>query len=141
MRITSEHLIEDGWIEGLYEHDAVVIGFSYCESGSFSLRMRRISGSIVQLSLLQVRHLGFRGFQNGCIVFDIHAWPVHSVPAREATLDEGAWAVLYGNDIPVEHLAPIIRHVIEADDSLWLVHMESSYGGSFAALCGGIEME
>ena len=143
MRITSEHINENGCIDGLREQNAVVVGLSYREGGAFCMDLLRVDGHVGKLTLSLINQFGFRGFRNGCVVSRIRAWPPLHTPTCEAATQKGAWAVLYGNDIPVEHLPPILIHVRDSasESSAFLVHVDSSYGGSFAALCGAIDLE
>ena len=142
MRILPEHIYDDGIIKGLCEGDSTITGFSYRDGGPFSVDIRRVDGSFGRLTLLHVTQLGFCGLQNGSIVFWFKAWHPIDVPEEQSAHNQGAWAVLFGNDIPVYDLAPAIKRVQEtADPTSYLVYMESSYGGLFSVLCGAIEIE
>jgi hypothetical protein len=140
MNITYDDIGEYGWLNSLRVHDAVVIGFSYHEGGSFCLDMLRLDGSRCCVSFLRVAQLGFRGFQNGCIVAHILAWNTQCVPAREAEHEDGAWAIVFGNEVHVVDLPRLIASTINRRDSSFLVRLESSYGGDLAVLCDGIEV-
>lgn len=139
MKITSADINEFGQLTKLGLHDASIVGFSYRYDEEFSFDMRRVDGSAVSLSLTKVTRFGCSGFQKGAIVSDVYIWRPGLTPAWHASDAEGAWAVLFGNEIDVATLPSVIKPIVEGREASFLVLVECSYGGSIALLCEEIE--
>jgi len=140
MKVTAEHRDDSGRVRGFSLHDGRVVGFSFRDDEAFSFDVRRVDSSTVTVTFLRVTRFGARGFRNGAIILDVTAWPSHSVPSEQAAHAEGAWAVLFGNDIALASLPSAIKPILDAGEASFLALIECSYGGTLALLCSDIEV-
>lgn len=140
MIISETNIDEYGLVHGFRLHDAGFIGLSYEDAGSLEIRLRRVDGVIATVTLRSIGDIGLVGFRNGAIVSELFVWN----PA-EATLDRAiprnAWAVLFGNDIPVEDLPDAVSPIVRRNEFNHLAFLQCSYGGELAALCAAIEIK
>ncbi len=79
------------------------------------------------------------GFRSGAIVSDLFVW--ETADARlDLAIPRTAWAVVFGNDLPVTHLPKAVEPIVKEREFRNLVFLDCSYGGSLAALCRDVEL-
>ncbi len=141
MRITSADLTRSYQLTGFRVHDANVIGACYGDEGPFVLAIRRVDEVVTRIAFIDVTQFGFREFRNGAIISDIFVWPVAEAPTSASTHEDGAWAIVFGNHLPLSHLPAEMERVAAAGMSKYLVAVETSYGGGIAVLCNDIDVD
>jgi hypothetical protein len=140
MIISARNFDKHGQIVGFGIHDSVLIGFSYEEGTTLVFRLRRENRGVLRIELAGVGPVGAIGLRFPAIVSEVFAWHPDETPGGAATLRDGAWSVLFGNDIPVSDLPEAIRGARASGVFRYLVTVGCAFGGTMAALCGGIDV-
>ena len=130
-------LESSGRAGGLGLHDAVMTAFGLTADGTFHLDLQTVDGQRRQLLLRGVTKIGLRDFISGLIVSDVFCWSLSS--AEHASQD--AWRVLLGGNCLERDLSPTIDRFIREYPSCSLILLESSYGGTAAAICRSVSVE
>ena len=139
--IVSDCKFDDyGQIVGFGIHDAALIGFSYEEAKTLVFRLRRENGSVLRIELAGVGSVGAIGLRFPAIVSEVFAWHPDETPDGAATLTDGAWRVLFGNDIPASDLPEAIRGARAGGTFRYLLTVGCAFGGTMAALCRRIDV-
>jgi hypothetical protein len=139
MSMKNVDVNEFGQLLGPRFHDSTVVGFSYEQGKDFSLTIKRLDGSRARFILVGVGPFGFGNFRDGAIINDVFAWEPERVPSDHLT-EGGAWSVLIGEDCPLPMLESSIQR-LKGEGFSYLVYIDPDFGGDFAALCHGLEVE
>lgn len=140
MIVSPRNFDKDGQIVGFGIHDSVLIGFVYEEATKLVLRLRRENGSVLRIELVGVGPVGAIGLRFPAIASEVFAWHPDETPDGAATLRDGAWNVLFGNDIPASDLPQAIHGARAGGAFRYLLTLGCAFGGTLAALCRGIDV-
>jgi hypothetical protein len=141
MLLSTDRINNFGQIVGFNLHDSVLTGLFYEDARSLVLTVRCLDGALVRIILGGVGPLGILGLRNGAIVGDVYAWAPARVPASSIGLFDGAWNVLFANDIPLADLPSASKRIADSNKFAFIVLIQCSYGGALAALCQTVELE
>lgn len=131
----------DGRLLGAPIHDArstrIVL-----EEGQLSLSLESEDGQSFEVVFTGCIQTGTRHLRSVLIVDVIYVWPTDSVPDNEMLHPEGAWAVLFSNEIPIDDLPKSVRALLSGRArGCVLVKVETSYGGSISTICRDIGLQ
>jgi hypothetical protein len=138
--IDRSQISASGQVVGFRLHDATVTGLRYEVGAALELAMRRVDGTQVTVRLRDAGQIGTNGFRAPAIVADIYAWHPSQTPSAALTLPDGAWRVLFANELQGDALRMEAARIGMENRYAFIVVVACSYGGSIAALCDDIEI-
>jgi hypothetical protein len=115
-------------------HDAVLEEMRYIRGVRCDLRLRDPLNQTRWLSLLGLRQLGLRDLVDGLTISEVFCWRLAADPIPPLAQRE-ALRVLSGGAIGEEQSPGFLERLARQFGQEYLVHIESSYGGSLAAVC------
>jgi hypothetical protein len=135
MKITAVKIDQYGQIRGSGIHDAVVQAFRFVMDDHFDICLRDSSGQERWLLLRGVTKIGFKDLVNGTIVSEVFCWKLETTTTGGNVLPTEAWRVLFGENYIEKDFEGLVATTQEQHAMQLLVLLESSYGGSIAAIC------
>lgn len=119
-------------------HDALIHEFKYTLGGRFQFCLKLPSRQKRRwIFFNDVSAIGFRDLIQGTIVSEVFSWRL-SDPRSMELAPNTAWRVLLGENYHEGQLPELVARLASQHAREILVYVESSYGGSIAAICGEI---
>ncbi|WP_145927358.1 hypothetical protein [Bradyrhizobium neotropicale] len=123
-----------GQMLGFSYHDAGLIALEWEDTRYFRMKLATVDGGVSRVELCDLDEVTLQDVWNGMIVSDIFAWPVTSVPG------DRPWHDLLTGRAHKPDIPSAAVEIMERKPSALLVNVLSSYGGTFAAVCGSINV-
>lgn len=121
-------------------HDAVVQRISYSLAERLDICLKDPRDTERWLSLTGLVKTGFKDVVDGMIVGNVFCWQLDSRNPASVVMTE-AWRVLFGGNYVEADFTKLVADTTIRHSGAYLVFLDSSYGGSIAALCDRIEFE
>ena len=119
-------------------HDATIVGINYSLATSLQVSLRGLDNKVRELYLQGPEKVGFNELVDGTIVSDIYCWgPLQS--EKMGRISPESWRCLFGGNFNEQDLPVLIYNTIQKYGGAFLIFIESSYGGSIAAICGDVD--
>lgn len=122
-------------VEGL--HDSRIQEFVFLENQRFSIRLRAEDGGARWLHLEGLHLLGFQDFTSDAVLSDIYMWKL-SEPTSSARRLPDVWRALLGGNYLEPDFERTVNNIRTRHQELMLVLVDTSYGGTIAAVCRGV---
>jgi hypothetical protein len=140
MKVSKIEVDDSGRLAGPGIHDAIVDGFRFSDRDAFDVCICSVGGESQLISLRDVRRLGMRDVVNGTIISDIYCWALDGLTTIPTVTDD-AWRTLLAGNYIEKDLHALINNLTMQFSDCVLVFIESSYGGSIAAICHEIYVD
>jgi hypothetical protein len=119
-------------------HDALIHEFKYTLGGRFQFCLKLPTQTKRRWIVFNdVSAIGFKDLVQGTIVSDIFSWRL-SASRKGELVPVAAWRVLLGENVREDKFSQLVASLSERHVSESLVFIESSYGGSIAAICSEV---
>ncbi len=141
MKLSSTHLNQSGQIVGFHVHDSLLLDFEYKSGDSLTLRAIRDDQAEITIRCLGVGILGTIKLQLPDSILEVFAWHPDETPEGTLTLSDGAWNVLFAQDVQPRDLPNAVSGALAKHSARYLFHVALSYGGMISALCDDIFVE
>jgi hypothetical protein len=129
-----------GQMLGFSYHDARLVELEWREERFFRMKLTTTDGGTSIIELCDPHMITLQAVWDGMIVSDIFAWHVANVPETVWDLNDGAWPVLLSGRVHRPEQRSAVAEIMMRKPSAFVVQVLSSYGGTFAVVCGSINV-
>lgn len=128
----------DGMLVGARAHDSNLISLEFIDRDRFVLSLKRVDGTMVELSYKGVQEISVGHIWEGSIVTEIFIWSVGNVPHSSA-VDVGWNALLHARTYPNE-IDTKVKNIVGRDNLQFLSIIGFAHGTSTALVCKSLRI-
>lgn len=132
---------ESNQIVGIGAHDAALREFHLGSDNRFEICFSTPADLAKRLIFRGVSQLGFHGFTSGMILAEVYSWRLDALIEKVDGTSGEALGVLFGGNYQEKDLPVMMERILKKSPSTLLVLIESSFGGSIALTCEGIQIQ